>query len=101
MSDSQQGGDAVSRPGGWAKAGHVTLRCRADGPLVVELPDASDGHCPGFRVIDHLGAEFPLPEGKRSVALCRCGKSAKKPFCDGSHRSAGFQAENLAGEGRC
>ena len=27
------------------------------------------------------------------VALCRCGKSATKPFCDGTHRDAGFEAE--------
>jgi CDGSH-type Zn-finger protein len=28
-----------------------------------------------------------------TVALCRCGKSATKPFCDGTHRDAGFEAE--------
>ena len=27
------------------------------------------------------------------VALCRCGQSATKPFCDGAHRDAGFEAE--------
>jgi uncharacterized Fe-S cluster protein YjdI len=26
------------------------------------------------------------------VALCRCGQSANKPFCDGTHRAVGFQA---------
>lgn len=27
-----------------------------------------------------------------SVALCRCGHSKKKPYCDGSHQAAGFKA---------
>jgi len=27
-----------------------------------------------------------------TIALCRCGQSAKKPFCDGTHRNAGFEA---------
>lgn len=26
------------------------------------------------------------------VALCRCGQSANKPFCDGTHKNAGFEA---------
>jgi len=71
--------------------GCATIRCRIDGPLVVELP--ADIR---LRVTDHLGAEFPLPAGKPSVALCRCGRSLSKPFCDGSHRATGFSAAETA-----
>jgi hypothetical protein len=67
----QEGGGQGQEPGRWAKPGCVTLRCREDGPLVVELPAAADGTTPCFRVIDHQGGEFTLPAGKRAVALCR------------------------------
>ncbi len=59
----------------------VTLRLRENGPIVVHGP---------FRLVDHLGREIPLPADKPLVALCRCGASANKPFCDGSHKSCGF-----------
>ncbi len=39
------------------------------------------------------GVTLPTEE---TVALCRCGYSAKKPFCDGSHKAKGFSSENLA-----
>jgi len=64
--------------------------------LVVEMPqEAADGAV-RLRVTDHLGQEFPLPDHKRAVALCRCGQSQSKPFCDGSHKSAGFTAGEIA-----
>ena len=62
----------------------VTIRLRASGPLVVEGP---------FKLVDSRGAEFEIPAGKPAVALCRCGQSAKRPFCDGTHRSCGFVSD--------
>lgn len=37
-----------------------------------------------------------IPPGRRTVALCRCGRSALKPFCDGSHVRSGFRAPGHA-----
>ena len=34
----------------------------------------------------------PIEPGRATVALCRCGQSARKPFCDGTHKVAGFRA---------
>jgi len=65
----------------------VVIRCREDGPLVIQGP---------VKVVDHLGNEFEIPAGKPAVALCRCGQSNNKPFCDGSHRRCGFQAAQTA-----
>ncbi|MEU6072818.1 CDGSH iron-sulfur domain-containing protein [Micromonospora sp. NPDC047074] len=33
-----------------------------------------------------------IESGRGTVALCRCGKSAIKPFCDGTHKLLGFRA---------
>jgi CDGSH-type Zn-finger protein len=65
----------------------VVIRCRENGPLVVRGP---------VRIVDHLGNEFRPPPGKDDVALCRCGHSGTRPFCDGSHRSCGFEAREVA-----
>ena len=65
----------------------LIIRCRENGPYVIKG---------AVVIIDHNGNEFPLPAGKDSVALCRCGQSQCRPFCDGSHRQAGFTAGETA-----
>jgi uncharacterized Fe-S cluster protein YjdI len=40
-----------------------------------------------------LNADGALLREDYRMALCRCGQSNKKPFCDGSHRTAGFEAD--------
>lgn len=85
------GGSAPRTP-----PGTVTIRCRADGPFVVEMPAEAAEGVVRLRVTDHLGGEFHLPDHKRAVALCRCGQSGTKPFCDGSHKAAGFKAGETA-----
>ncbi len=64
-----------------------TIRCRPNGPLVIEVP---------VTILDHEGNPFPTNPAKPVVALCRCGASANKPFCDGAHKTNGFQGDNLA-----
>ena len=44
------------------------------------------------------GATSDMPGVKFRAALCRCGKSKNKPFCDNSHESAGFQDRGAIGE---
>jgi CDGSH-type Zn-finger protein len=59
----------------------ATITPYRDGPLIVRGD---------FRLVDQDGGE--IDPGRRTVALCRCGKSGIKPFCDGSHKRAGFSA---------
>jgi CDGSH-type Zn-finger protein len=44
-------------------------------------------------VVDLNGKKIQTPE---KFALCRCGASTKKPFCDGTHSKIGFQAAESA-----
>jgi CDGSH-type Zn-finger protein len=64
-----------------AEDGGATITPYRDGPLIVRGD---------FRLVDQDGAE--IDPGRRTVALCRCGKSGIKPFCDGTHKRAGFSA---------
>jgi CDGSH-type Zn-finger protein len=65
----------------------LVIRCRENGPYVIEG---------AVKVVDHLGNSFVIPPGKTQVALCRCGHSGTRPFCDGSHRKQAFQANECA-----
>jgi CDGSH-type Zn-finger protein len=42
-----------------------------------------------FEIVDPQGRAFGLA-GRTAIGLCRCGHSANKPFCDGSHKTSGF-----------
>jgi CDGSH-type Zn-finger protein len=59
----------------------ATITPYRDGPLIVRGD---------FRLLDQDGAE--IDPGRQTIALCRCGKSGIKPFCDGSHKRSGFSA---------
>ena len=50
-----------------------------------------------FTIHDPQGNEFGLA-GRTVISLCRCGQSANKPFCDGSHARTGFQDTCVARE---
>lgn len=63
------------------RGGGATITPYRDGPLIVRGD---------FRLLDQDGGE--IDPGRETIALCRCGKSGIKPFCDGSHKRAGFSA---------
>ena len=96
MSENRSTGKAVEAesegvPGtgrGPARGGAV-VSVYEDGPLIVRGQ---------FTICDQGGQ--PIPAGRRTVALCRCGRSAIKPFCDGSHARTGFRAPGGAERGR-
>ena len=44
-----------------------------------------------FQMVDQDGKAFGLG-GRTSIALCRCGQSQIKPFCDGAHKRVNFQS---------
>lgn len=66
----------------------VTIRLRDSGPLVVEGP---------VTITDAEGNAFALDSSKPAIALCRCGQSANRPFCDGEHNRCGFESNERAG----
>ncbi|MBI4265137.1 MAG: CDGSH iron-sulfur domain-containing protein [Acidobacteria bacterium] len=64
----------------------MTIRLRRNGPYVIESEEV--------RIVDWNGAPYTV--GRRPLALCRCGASRTKPFCDGTHSKIGFQAAEAA-----
>ncbi len=66
--------------------------------VVSELPPKLGAPFVTFvSAVDADGNEFTLPTDRDWVSLCRCGHSATKPFCDGTHKRVEFQAETKAG----
>jgi CDGSH-type Zn-finger protein len=61
----------------------VEIKVRESGPYRVTGP---------ITLIDADGNEYELPDDGKPVALCRCGRSSTKPFCDKTHREFGFDA---------
>lgn len=47
-----------------------------------------------FELTDQGGT--PIPTRRATIALCRCGRSQLRPFCDGTHKLTGFQADSAA-----
>ena len=64
----------------------VQINTRENGPLLVTGP---------ITLTDHQGNAFDLG-GKETIALCRCGATKNRPFCDGAHKGSGFTAAELA-----
>ena len=71
-----ESGEALSDTGG-----ELTVKCAPDGPLLVSG---------NLSIIAATGRR--AWQGSK-VALCRCGASGNKPFCDGSHKEAGFKSD--------
>jgi CDGSH-type Zn-finger protein len=59
----------------------VVITPYRDGPLIIRGD---------YRIEDQNGN--PIEPGRDVVALCRCGKSRMRPFCDGSHKLVDFRA---------
>ena len=64
----------------------VKISIRPNGPYLVEGE---------VELVDVNGNRIDT-SGKPRIALCRCGASVTKPFCDGTHSKIGFQAAEAA-----
>jgi CDGSH-type Zn-finger protein len=62
---------------------------REDGPQVVACPDGPFLVRGDVDIVTPDGT--PIPRNRKTIALCRCGLSTIKPFCDGTHRASGFR----------
>ncbi len=61
----------------------VEIHVRPNGPFLVSGP---------AKLVDSEGNAFDLT-GKEKYALCRCGASQSRPFCDGAHKGCGFESD--------
>ncbi len=65
----------------------IQIKVLDHGPLLVQGE---------VQLVDADGKQFSVPEGKPAIALCRCGLSKNRPFCDGAHKAGGFEAADRA-----
>ncbi len=63
------------------------IKVRRNGPYLVDVGE-------DVTLIDWNGQSYEI--ARRPFALCRCGHSKTKPFCDGTHREVGFEASEAA-----
>ena len=63
----------------------ITIGLLKNGPYIVQGP---------VELLDAGGNKIKVE--KDTIALCRCGASVNKPFCDGTHSKIGFQAAEAA-----
>ena len=68
----------------YAGMAQVTIETIKNGPYIVTGE---------VELIDADGNKYPV---EKRMALCRCGASTEKPFCDGTHSKVGFQAAEKA-----
>jgi CDGSH-type Zn-finger protein len=64
------------------------ITCLPNGPYLLDVDVGAD-------IVDTSGKVFAVA-GRPRIALCRCGHSKVKPFCDGAHKAASFVAEDSA-----
>jgi CDGSH-type Zn-finger protein len=62
----------------------ITISIKRHGPYLISLEQAEM-----VRILDADG-NVVEPEPGKPIALCRCGQSQHKPFCDRTHKSCGF-----------
>lgn len=79
MSESEPSGEADDDPNG--QGGLLQVKVVEDGPLLISG---------NFSIIADSGR---TRWRDTQVALCRCGESGNKPFCDGSHKAVGFKSK--------
>ena len=61
-----------------------------DNKVIIKVSDNGSLRVTGLvELVDAEGNPF---EHKESFFLCRCGASGNKPFCDGSHKTIGFES---------
>ncbi len=72
--------DHLSSPDDPETDGRLRIRATEDGPFVIEGP------------VTITAADEDTISGHRG-ALCRCGASESKPFCDGTHADVGFESD--------